>query len=64
MSGGMKNVERLSQEKNITRQKPLQKRTRANQEQYLQAKKEAHEICKEKKKQLLNNRTKPGRSSI
>jgi hypothetical protein len=44
--------------KSIARKKCLQKRTRANQEQYLQARKEANEICKEKKKQWLNNRIK------
>jgi YesN/AraC family two-component response regulator len=44
--------------KNITRRKCLQKRTRANQEQYKQARKEANKICKEKKKQWVNNRIK------
>jgi len=44
--------------KNIARKKCLQKRTRAKQEQYTQAKKEANNICKEKKKQWLNNRLK------
>jgi hypothetical protein len=44
--------------KNITRKKSLQKRTRANQEQYVQARKEASKVCKEKKKQWLNNRRK------
>ena len=44
--------------KNITRRKCLQKRTRANQEQYNQARKEANEICREKKKQWINNRIK------
>jgi len=44
--------------KNIVRKKCLQKRTRANQEQYTQARKEANKICKEKKKQWLNNRIK------
>jgi hypothetical protein len=44
--------------KTITRRKCLQKRTRANQEQYIQATKEANRICKEKKKQWLNNRIK------
>jgi len=44
--------------KNIARKKCLQKRTRANQEQYTQARKEANKICKEKKKQWLNNRLK------
>jgi len=44
--------------KNITRKKCLQKRTRANQEQYMQVRKEANKICKEKKKQWLNNRIK------
>ena len=34
------------------------KRTRANHEQYTQARKEANKICKEKKKQWLNNRIK------
>jgi len=37
--------------KNIVRKKCLQKRTRANQEQYIQARKEANKICREKKKQ-------------
>jgi hypothetical protein len=56
MSGGMKTVERPSLEKNNTRKKCLQKRTRGNQEQYTQARKEANKISKEKKKQWLNNR--------
>jgi hypothetical protein len=43
--------------KNITRKKYLHK-TRANQEQYMQARKEASKICKEKKNQWLNNRIK------
>ena len=34
------------------------KRTRANLEQYKQARKEANKICKEKKKQWINNRIK------
>jgi hypothetical protein len=36
----------------------LTKRTRANQEQYMQARKEANKICKERKKQWINNRIK------
>jgi hypothetical protein len=44
--------------KNITRKKCLQKRTKANQEQYIQVRKEANEISIEKKKQWLNNRIK------
>ena len=44
--------------KNNARRKCLQKRTRANQEQYKQARKEANKICKEKKKQWINNRIK------
>ena len=44
--------------KNITRKKCLQKITRANKEQYMQASKEDNKICKEKKKQWLNNRIK------
>ena len=44
--------------KNIIRKKCLQKRTTANQEQYIQVRKEANKICKEKKKQWLNNRIK------
>ena len=44
--------------KNITRRKCLQKRTRANQEQYKQVRKEANKICKEKRKQWINNRKK------
>ena len=44
--------------KHIARNKCLQKRTRANQEQYTQARKEANKICKEKKKEWLNNRIK------
>jgi hypothetical protein len=42
--------------KNNRRKRCLQKRTRANQEQYTQARKEANKICEEKKKQCLNNR--------
>ena len=49
--------------KNIARKKCLQKRTRANQEQYTQARKEVNKICKEKKKQWLNNRIKTNRRS-
>jgi len=49
--------------KNIARKKCLQKRTRANQEQYTQARKEANKICKEKKKQWLNNGIKTNRRS-
>jgi hypothetical protein len=37
--------------KNITRKKYLQKRTKENREQYIQVRKEANKICKEKKKQ-------------
>ena len=44
--------------KNTARKKCLQKRTRANQEKYTQARKEANKICTEKKKQWLNNRLK------
>jgi len=44
--------------KNIARKKCLQARTRTTQEQYTQARKEANKICKEKKKQRLNNRIK------
>jgi L-rhamnose mutarotase len=44
--------------KNNERRICLQKRTRANQEQYKQARKEANKICKEKKKQWINNRIK------
>ena len=44
--------------KNILRKKCLQKRTRATQEQYKQARKEADKICKVKKKQWMNNRIK------
>ena len=44
--------------KNNARSKCLQKRTRLNQEQYEQARKEANKICKEKKKQWINNRIK------
>jgi hypothetical protein len=36
--------------KNILRKKYLQKRTRANHEQYKQARKDANKICKEEKK--------------
>jgi len=41
--------------KNTARNKCLQTRTRTNQEQYTQAREEATKICKEKKKQWLNN---------
>jgi len=41
--------------KNTARNKCLQTRTTANQEQYTQARKEANKTCKEKKKQWLNN---------
>jgi hypothetical protein len=44
--------------KNIFRKKCLQKRTGAIQEQYKQARKEADNICKMKKKQWINNRIK------
>jgi hypothetical protein len=44
--------------KNILRKKCLQKRTQANHEQYRQTRKEANKICKEKKKQWINNRIK------
>jgi hypothetical protein len=44
--------------KNISRNKYLQKGTRANQEQYTQTRKEANETYKGKKKQWLNNRIK------
>jgi len=43
---------------NITRKKCLQKRTRVNQEQYMQVRKETNKIRKEKKKHWLNNRIK------
>jgi predicted glycosyl hydrolase (DUF1957 family) len=46
------------QEKNILKMKCLQKRTRANHEQYKQARKEANKICKAKKKQLIKDRIK------
>ena len=42
--------------KNILRKKCLQKRTRATNKQYKQARKEADKICKVKKKQWLNNK--------
>jgi len=42
--------EAISKE-NFARKKCLQKRTRKNQEQYSQARKEANKTCKEKKKQ-------------
>ena len=44
--------------KNIARKKCLQNRTRANQEQYAQARKTANKTCKKKMKQQLNNRIK------
>jgi hypothetical protein len=44
--------------KNILRKKCLQKITRANHEQYKQARKEANKICKEKEKQWINSRIK------
>jgi hypothetical protein len=49
MSGGMKNAERQSQGKKLPERNVYKKRTRANQEQYMQARKEANKVCKEKR---------------
>jgi hypothetical protein len=45
-------------EKNIARQRCLQKRTRANQEYYSQRRRDANKVCKQNKKIWLNNKIK------
>ena len=57
-TGGIKNVQRPPRRKILPERNSYQKRTRATEEQYTQTRKEAKKICKEEKKQCLNNRLK------
>jgi hypothetical protein len=55
MTGGMKHVKRPLQRK-ILPERNVLKTNQSKSEQYKQARKETNKVCKEKKKQRLNNR--------